>query len=550
MTDRLGATFLSARLALRRAADKAVRSVQSLFVVAVLAAAIAAPATTASADVYVDRINAYLREFDASRHVDNTLREGLVGMDANPIATLNRHYYELLLIGPGRSGWDTAAAWANAEPQRKALEAMKQATANTSHRSHGVLGQPYGTIAVGFEFVADNFYTELGDPPLLARAQFFYLDHIRNGLDLLFVEARRLEEDGQIRAAADTALRSVHLARIVAERELFAEVEFGMMQMQVGLELLRDIVYTDSRQPRPRLTATDASELAAALNERNSFVAIDRIRFPRGQRQAGEQLVGTIYTGARRDPPNPDRFAAIMSLISEPARPLRRFSARANWQNVADEQTTAEIARRNVVNVFEGWANRWTFTFTDPILSEPSDFARMNKQQNAVAVAVAEGGERLFQIRRRLATELRGTRLAIALHAVSLTTGGSIPPSAASARPQFIDEIPDDPFATRPNVKFEFYVPSRVRRADADLLYRVSVYPRSPEIPSGDRLFPDFQVPFGANDYILYSVGVDGERNAAREATQAHPEYRAGDFVIWPPTVAMLRTYLKQTRQY
>jgi len=547
MTDRLGATFLADHVPARSA-----RRPVSGFVASAIAAAVAFMLPTASslADVYVDRINSYLREYDASRFVDTDLRKGLVGMDPNPIATINRHYYELLLIGPGRSGWETAVAWANAQPQRDALAAIERATANTSQRTHGVLGLPYGAIAAGVDFVADGFYTELGDPPLLARVQLFYLDHITNGLDLVYVEARRLEAEGQIRQAADTALRYVYLARIIAERELFAEVRFGLVHMQVGLELLRDIVYTDSRKQRPTLTATDASELAAALNERTTFLAIDRIRFPRGQRQAGEQLVGTIYTGARREGPDADRFASVMSLISEPTRPLRRFSARANWQNAASEQATAEVARRNVVNVFEGWANRWTFAMNDPILREQSDFDRIDKKANAVATSVGESGDELFSFRKRLAAELRGTRLAIALHAVTLSSGGSIPPSVSSPQPRFIEEIPDDPYARRANMKFEYYVPSRARRADADDLYRVTVYPRSPLIPAGDRVFPDFQVPFGPNEYILYSVGPDMERGAARSATQAHPEYRAGDYVLWPPTVAMLRTYLKQTRQY
>ena len=71
-------------------------------------------------------------------------------------------------------------------------------------------------------------------------------------------------------------------------------------------------------------------------------------------------------------------------------------------------------------------------------------------------------------------------------------------------------------------------------------LYRVALFPPAPH--------PEFEVPFGRDQFILYSAGPSAQPGMAATITQDRRGV-PGDYLLWPPLMSLERTLLIERGQ-
>jgi hypothetical protein len=526
------------------------RPLAVLTTVAAIAASLAAAAPAAAqAEDFVARANAFYANIPQNKRSDLIILPAVAKIEepadqvgkARITAELEGSL-DPILYPTSAPGWPVVEAWLMAEPQRNALKALAEVTQDEGPTTHMVFAQPYGVEGVSYELVGADLYTELGDPPMLAAAQFRYLDGLAKLWVLAHAEANRLMAAGEGPEAMEVLLDWLFFSRQIADRELAEEKIIGMAMTMLALMHLRDLAYQDFQSPTHSLTPTVLADVIRRLDDKRGPLGIERIQLPRADRLAVEQLLYRIYDQSTRRPN--DQFASTMAWVTSRDRPLRLFSEAARWELVRAQAAgwyEVQDALRNVANDFE---KRWALPPRDPVLTMKTDYERTVRGRSGFAPIAHhyDTYPAFFNLRDVLRAEAAGTRMSLAMYAFYLQYN-QYPRDLSAVRPAFAPVVDKDPYANGADILF--FVPIRDQPKG----------PRGETQPHEIRVFPGFKYPnfsvrLRDDQFVIYSVGPDEVRGWARDATQGNPDYREGDYLFWPPTISLLRQHLIQNKHF
>lgn len=493
---------------------------------------------------FIQRANNLYATIRPENRADLILFPACAAMDQPPATAVQSVHVSYVTVSS--PNWPALAAWASAAPQQAALEALRRATEDVSGELPKAIGLGYGIEAAELELVEADAWVDLGDPPLLARADFRYLPLLDNLVRLVNVEVTRLASEGEFEGAFDLLVDLFYLGRQMADRGFAEEVQWGLSTMVQGLQRLRDVAYTDYRSRQPKLTTLQIKSIIDRLDDEATFFRIDRIRFPQADLYAAQQLHQTVFI--ERDGPSP-QFASIMAGLESGEYPLRMFAEAGKWEQIRAIHRDWFDTRDKVANVHGDWVMRWSLPPFDPRLQLPYDYDKLDPWRDAVVrVAYDVPAADLFELRRILRTEIGGTRTALAILAFRANQK-VFPPTVFATRPQYVKKIDDDPFN-----------PSREHGLQPEFNYFV---PNGPNArPLGEREEPrphrinvittdgaNFAMDIGSDQFIVYSVGPDGRKDWATNVRESAMEFFPGDYLIWPPVISLHRQHLLETGQ-
>lgn len=493
----------------------------------------------ARADEFVDRVNAPFKGIPEDKRSDLVLLPLLAAMDKPP-AVLRSQTHAALLGNKG-PGWSDCADWAQKKPQKDILDALAKVTKEEDRLKAFAFAQPYGVEGVSVDLISKNMFTELGDPPLLAAAKFLYMPAMENAGILVQVEASRRQEAGDSGGALTVLTDWLFFLRQMADRPFVREKKWALESGKLALERMRDVVYIDFRAEKHTLTPVKVREVIQRLRDRRGFLSLDRLSLPEGDFIAGEQLLARVMEpggGA-----NPATFGQTMARTAAADRPLRMFSAQAYW----DSAKAAAAGQREMSTMLKGvrddWMKRWDLSTFDKFVVTITDYRRrvLTSAKFAILHDLYRDIDALFQLRQQLKVEAGGTRMSLGAYGFFLRQK-NLPQTLASARPEFIDSIDKDAFSKK-GYDLEFFVPMRDTPKGPlgePKPFTVHMYPPDP--------FPSFQISFGADQFIIYSVGPDDNKGFAVYATQTRTGVQ-GDYLLFPPTLSLYRQRLLETNQ-
>ena len=487
----------------------------------------------ALADEFTDRLNAPFQNVPDNRRAELVLMPALGAMDEPPGVLVGRAD-RVLLLTTSSPAWSAAVDWAQAEPQRAALAALTEVTNEENPRRRMEFALPYGIAGVDTAWVREGIHAELGDPPTISAAHLGYLERMEWLASLAQIEVTRLEAEGKLEDATELMFDLAILGRMMADRQLFREVSWGLETMQAAMLRIRDVAYVDATNDG-NLTGAYFKSVVQRIDLTGLF-RLDRIRMPLGDQLGAQQLAGRVFD--RSGQPDESIFATSMAELAATSRPLRLFAEAGRWQSAMSGHANQSDTNAKINGLFNDWSLRWDANTFDPTFRTPTEFERLDTQSYALVAEVVPNLGQLNVMRRELDAELVGTRVALAIRAVSKEAGG-MPTSLALARPRYIDDLGIDPYnpdraaGNRPELRF--FVPER--DTVGGRLHQMNV------IPHGRT---NFSVRLGSEEFVLYSLGGNEFDDRATIVSDNGLEL-TGDYLIWPPVISLLRDYLEQT---
>lgn len=521
-----------------RSPSKALRTLA--LALALAAGTIASLPGAARADEFTARVNGAFKAFPDNARSDLVLLPALGDMDKPPAAVTTQE--RAALLGSKGPGWAECAAWAQAPKQKAVLEKLAQVTKEEDRTKAYGFAQPYGVEGADVALVSKGMYTELGVPPLLAAAQHLYLPAMETAGALCHVEASRLAEAGDVSGAMKVMTDWLFFCRQMADRPTVREKKWAMQSMRVSLERLRDLVYQDFRAEKHAGDPTKLREVNTRLKERRGFLALDRLTLPTADFDAREQLINAVMDESGK--PSATSFGPLMARVASSERPLRLFSAVAFWDNARAGHAGKAETLRALTGLREDWRRRWDLSPFDRYVNTATEYRKT--VQTSVKYGTLNGAfddvDALFSLRQQLRAELGGTRMAIGVYGYFLRQK-VLPLGLAATRPEFIDAVDKDPYSPT-GADLKFFVPGRdavkVGGSSGGSTHVVNLFPPSPA--------PQFSVPLGSDQYVIYSVGPDGTSGRCVFATQERVGV-PGDYLLFPPTLSLFRQRLLETNE-
>ena len=508
-------------------------------------------ASLARADEFVDRVNALYADVRADRRSDPIILAALADLAETPAFLKSQR--DAALYPSSGPAWGQAESWATASSQVALLEALDSITKEQDPRRMLVFAQPYGLAELGsdsaqIEFIQAGLYTDLGDPPLLAAAQHLYLKQFDHLARLVHVEATRRLAEGDPAGSLDVLADLIQFGRQILDREFHAEKMWAITTMSLASERMRDVAYNDMRSGG-KLTPAQLTESIERLVDDRGPISIGRIRLPKGDFIAAEQLIATVME--RRGSIRTELFASTMARLESTERPLRLFGEAARWRDAAQSHVNWTGANQMLEALRGDFEFRWTLSPFDPLMAQAftiesvleNSFAR---DRLAVVSRSIPDMRELFAQRQILRTEILGTQNALGLAAFH-AQNQRYPLDLSGIRPQYIKDVGIDPF--NPSVAegrqppLVFFVPVR------DTADRFANQPNTPPhvisilVPDA----PNVSISLRADQFVLFSVGADGSGQWADEAQNTYNAPPGRDYLIWPPVMSVVRDTLRDS---
>lgn len=430
------------------------RTTSALLLAAIGFAAIFSPGVLAAGGkTQLEAANKLVAAPPGNTSADPILFPAIAAMTPPPAVLTD--WWTASLMTTSSPEWEEVAAWAAAEPQQKAIEALAK-VADTKAKS--LLTLPYTAKGVDPEWVKAGLVIETDADGVLAGAKFKYLEAMKPLVLLATVESERLAATGEGRKAGKLMLETLRLGRIVADRPGLAEKLMGIQLMHHAAERLRDLVY----QHPDAFKIEDLKQGVIELDER--IVNVMKIRLPEANRLAAEQLIE--MTIEDRGEVDAGKLGATMSRLASSNRPLMRFSEAAKWKKVADVHAGWFDSQDQLKKLWGDWTTRWNLQdLHDPLLRKATDFQKMPKAKFAILDETLAGVDLMRDRRLRLLAEMSGTRASLAVVALSKRSR-AMPPAVQAVIPDFARrEYLTDPYAYdrryRTLQQLEYFVPIR-----------------------------------------------------------------------------------------
>jgi hypothetical protein len=487
-----------------------------------------------SADEFTDRLNAAYQSLADSRRAENIIMPALAAMQEPPGVLLGRAD-RVLLLSTSSPVWASATSWSTADSQQAVLEALASITEEENPRRAMRFALPYGINGVSTAWVRAGIHAELGDPPTIAAVQMGYLERMKWLESLVHIESTRLASEGENERAMEIMFDLAILGRMIADRQLAEEVTWGLEAASTAMMRLRDLAYVDSKENQT-LTGEFIKDLIARINISRGQFRLDRLRLPIGDQVAAEQMASRVFGQAGT--PDQSVFPTSMAELAATARPLRLFSESGRWKDASEGHANKSDTDSNIAGVFSDWAIRWDANLFDPTFRTPSAYDSLDATQYAMVKEIVPDLDEIFVLRRELDAELVGTRVALAVRALIIEAGG-MPTSLSLVRPRYVDDLGVDPYNPdrRSNnlPEMQFFVPERDTVGNE--LHTMSVVPANRT---------NFSVRLGQEQFVLYSLGGNEFDDRATIVSDSGLD-QAGDYLIWPPVLGLLREYLEDT---
>jgi len=492
----------------------------------------AAASTTFGSDEFIQRANKLYSSIKPELAADRLLFPLLAKMEAPPAALVDAK--RAALLAPPMADWAAVQTWVDGAPQREVIAAVKKITDEEQWKKSFAISMPYGADAaaeIDPNLVIQKMYIELGEPSMLAQAEFLYVKRFE-WLELLMqTEATRLVEVGKPAEAMDQLVRLCWVARMVCDREFLEEKTWGMNALTLGLMRIRDIAYLDSRKETHLLTAEQVRDIIKRLKRSGGMLGLDRLTSPQGNLIAAEQLVAQVMVPGAG--PDPERWSRFLSRIISQTRPIRMFSEQAKWDALKSLHADTTMTTQRVKAVFADFDVRWKLDPFDPRLKSPSDYAKLDRARFALVDSMVADLDSLLPRRTVLNVEASGTRMGLAAYAFMLAQR-NIPPTLAATRPSIIPEVDLD--STDPaKRKFIHYSPSPTGQD-----FTVTVFPELLGVRT-----PQFEVTIPGDQFFISAAGPDGLLNNNSRFTQTMADER-GDYLLWPPVLSLVRQNLTE----
>ena len=488
----------------------------------------------ASADEFTDRLNAAYQGLADSKRAETIIMPALGNMQEPPGILLGRAD-RVLLLTTSSPAWASATNWSTADPQQAVLEALATITQEGNPRRAMRFALPYGINGVSTAWVRKELHAELGDPPTIAAVQMGYLNRMQWLESLVHIEATRLAGESEYEQAMEIVFDLAMLGRMIADRQLAQEVQWGLNASRTAMMRLRDLAYVDS-QEHSVLNGEFIKDIIARIDMERGMFRLDRLRLPVGDQVAAEQMASRVF--GRSGAPDQSVFPTAMAELAATSRPLRLFSESGRWKDAAENHASKSQTDATISGIYSDWAIRWDADTFDPTFRTPSAYDQLDAAQYAMVKEIVSDLDELFVLRRELDAELVGTRVALAVRALIIEAGG-MPSSLALVRPRYVSDLGVDPY--NPNRRagnmpeMKFFVP--VRDTVQNQLHTMSVVPANRT---------NFSVRLDDEQFVLYSLGGNEFDDRATVVSDSGLE-QAGDYLIWPPVLGLLREYLDDT---
>ena len=406
-------------------------------------------------------------------------------------------------IWPGMDGFEAVAKWAEANSGLgKALLEVQNCQ---------VLGVPYGTDGVDKKFVERGLIADVTLDEGVVKAEFPYLKALEAISTYVAADIYRLCAAEKYEDAFALAIAHAKLLRQAAEATMYEEKVASMLMLCDALSLHRDLMWTY----REKIPATLFQKIALREypfikpqdNER-----LKRLAMPEGDLIIGEAILESVFDSAGQ--PDNDKFAKVFAALQSESEPLTSFGASKRWVKIAGVHGSLEASTKKLNDIYDDWWRRWRMRPFDTMMSLPTEYSRANPVKYAAVLLVASDIDALFELRRRLTTELCGTVISAGL---------------CGYRAQY-NTWPD-----KIEMAYAQFMPKRFNFDAYDKEYGSLVYDY---LGSSKRGVETEDGRVEATGCVLYARNGDGESNkAARHA----PGGKSDDFVLWPALRAIAR---------
>ncbi len=384
---------------------------------------------------FVEKANAAVAATPGTEDLSPVLFPAVAAM-IDPPSSIGSVDAAMLLSPADKSGWAMAETWAKAEQQQAALKALATVT---DPKKKFLLALPYSSGKDADATLRKaGLYVELPPSGLLQGARYRYRFALERLIELVNIEATRRAEEGKADEALNLCVQWLRLARIITEREGARERRWGITQMMLASERLRDLAFTYRENLSPEALRNTADDIDDRL------VQLRRIRLPLLERLAAEQLMARVIE--ERGEVNKDKFAVTMARLSADDRSLNLFGQAAWYRQLASGHAGWFDTRDQINKVFGGWENRWNVeNLHDPLLQIPSDYAKMDKGRFALIELTANEIEGFERLRLDVMTQLAGTRVALGVVGYERKEK-KWPPNVSAVAPAYVRLLDNDPY--------------------------------------------------------------------------------------------------------
>ncbi|MCA9279625.1 MAG: hypothetical protein H6815_10270 [Phycisphaeraceae bacterium] len=493
----------------------------------------------------ITQVNALYSTITEANRSDTVLLPAIAKMTPPPAGAFTDQI-GASIINEQSSSWPALTAWAGEPEQIAALEALRNATTEKARGVSRAFGLRYGASETSPENVSSGLFVELGDPPLLGRADFLYLNGISKLRDLTNIEATRLLVEGEPAKSLDLMLNLASLGRQLMDREFPAEAAYGYQLSIDAIRRMRDIVYVDFVSGQPKLSPVDLVKVIRTLEPKSDFMRFDRLGFPRGPEYASKQIIDQTFGPNPGDKPT-EAFATMVAQLSTGGHPLRMFGevahARAAAQSHADRYDSDDYAKR----AQDDFSLRWRLSNNDAQLLQALFVDSIDPTRFAVVRLVYnEHARKLRELRQMLETELVGTQIALGIVSFHLQNN-SYPRSLAAIRPKYVQEIANDPFSREASTGaqpwFGYFVPKLINVRDLGV--REEAQPHTINVVMQSQ--QNFSLLIDSDQFVLYSTGPDGKLDRAHNVREDATENFPGDYLVWPSVTSLYRRHLQES---
>jgi len=406
----------------------------------------------ANAEESIDNVNILVGEYPDEDRAELLLLPAIAAMDAGPPDVSTPE--SAAMLAPGHPSWSAARSWSEADAQKAALEALMKVG---EPRTRFVFALPFGDDALSSTLRETGLTARLADGKLLAGMQLRYLEGLDRLGALANVRATALADDGDVMSAMEVLMAWLRTARSLAARPFYREVEWSLSAMTHVIERMADVAYTYDD-----LAPDDVRDILWEVDDRG--LQLDRILFPRGDREAALQLVAAVFEPRRG--PDPTQFGPTLAGLETGERPLRRFGAAGRWQKIAQTHADWFDTVEELERIYEDWMIKWSFDPFDDLLKQPFEYELADDARFAALKEVLDDMSDLFQKRIALRTTLAGSRTSLAVVGFKVQNR-RLPPNLFAIRGTesgFLRALPRDPFNPDERQPLKFFVPSAISR--------------------------------------------------------------------------------------
>ncbi len=402
----------------------------------------------------IREVNRLIGEFPKEDRAEFVLLPALSKLDAPPAVL--RSIFDAIMTSENNPSWPAFDEWAGAAPQQNLIEKIKEVTPEPPSR--WVFALPVGDQAER-ELRDTGLAIEIGSAGMLADAKLDYLERFKTAEMLIHAEATRLAFEGDVRPAIELLVHWVRLTRMLLDHPFGREALFAFRSARDALERMRDLAYTYPGH----LGEQDYRDLIELFDD--ELVRLDRVRFPVAEKEAALQLIA--LTMQSRQGPDRQTFGPTLAQLAARERPLMMFAEASRWEKIAEKHGGWFDTLDTLEDVFEDWKWRWDLSPFDEALNDPTDYSTLDPAKYALLAEAIDDFGALFELRREVDTELKGTRLSFGVLGYK-ERFRKWPNKLAATRPRYVKEIDDDPYVD-PDLdrEFEYYVPMRDTHRDA-----------------------------------------------------------------------------------